>query len=372
MKYIDEYRDVDAVRRISQNIFARCTRKWNIMELCGGQTHSIMKYSIEEYLPSQITLIHGPGCPVCVTPIEMIDRAIYLSLQKDVILVSYGDMLRVPGSWYDLLTAKANGGNVAMVYSPMDAVKLAEENPNKKIVFFSVGFETTAPANAFSVLMAKKKSLKNYFLLCSHVLVPPALKLLLSGKDVVIDAILAAGHVCTVTGYEEYIPISEQFKVPIVVTGFEPVDIMLGIDSAIAQLESGKFEVENRYSRVVIKEGNLSARKTIDNVFEVCDRNWRGIGNIPSSGLKLNSEFKNYDAEIAFNLDSSTIHNFFNDSSQKIIDESKCIAGRVLQGMSKPDECPAYGTDCTPERPLGAPMVSAEGACSAYFRYRKK
>ncbi|MFA6570348.1 MAG: hydrogenase formation protein HypD, partial [Bacteroidota bacterium] len=249
MKYIDEYRDADAVRTISKKIFAQCSQSWNIMEICGGQTHSILKYNLEEYLPQSISLIHGPGCPVCVTPVEMIDRAIYLSLQKDVILVSYGDMLRVPGSRYDLLTSKANGGNVGMVYSPMDAVKLAEENLNKKVVFFSVGFETTAPANAFSVLTAKNKSLNNYFLLCSHVLVPPALELLLSGNDVRIDAVLSAGHVCTITGYEEYIKISERFKVPIVVTGFEPVDIMLGIECAITQLESGKFEVVNRYGR---------------------------------------------------------------------------------------------------------------------------
>ncbi|MCU0365490.1 MAG: hydrogenase formation protein HypD, partial [Ignavibacteriaceae bacterium] len=331
-----------------------------IMEICGGQTHSILKYSIEEFLPEEITLIHGPGCPVCVTPLELIDKAISIAQRDDVIFTSFGDMLRVPGSKYDLLSLKAKGGNVKMVYSPLDAVRLAENNPDKKVVFFAVGFETTAPANAMSVVEAKRKGLKNYFILCSHVLVPPAIKALLSAKNNNIQGFLAAGHVCVVMGYNEYFQIAEKYKVPIVVTGFEPIDILQGILFTIKQLEVGKSEVQNQYSRVVTKDGNVAAQKLLEEVFERTDRKWRGIGNIPLSGFKLKDEYSDYDAEKIFKVENIETE-----------ESPFCIAGEVLQGIKKPIECYAFGKDCTPERPLGAPMVSTEGACAAYFHYGK-
>lgn len=330
------------------------------MEVCGGQTHTILKYSIDELLPKEINLIHGPGCPVCVTPLEMIDKAIAIASKRGVIFTSFGDMLRVPGSELDLLTVKANGGNVRMVYSPMDAVKIAEQNPDKNVVFFSVGFETTAPANAMSVIEAHRRGLKNYSILCSHVLVPPAIDALLSSSNSSIQGFLAAGHVCTVMGYEEYIPLAEKYKVPIVVTGFEPIDILQGVLNCVIQLEDGKFDVSNQYNRVVKREGNSEAKKVIFEVFETTDRKWRGIGNIPKSGYKIKEKYSMFDAE-----------NIFDVGSVEVSESPLCIAGEILQGIKKPMECSAFGKECTPEHPLGAPMVSTEGACAAYFHYKK-
>jgi len=360
MKYLDEFRDGEAAKNLSLKIHSVTTQNWNIMEICGGQTHSILKYSVEEFLPDEIQLIHGPGCPVCVTPLELIDKAIAIAQKEDVIFTSFGDMLRVPGSNLDLLSVKAKGGNVKMVYSPLDAVKVAEKYPDKKVVFFGVGFETTAPPNAMSIVEAHRKGLKNYSLLCSHVLVPPAIEALLSSPLNNIQGFLAAGHVCTVMGYEEYLPLAERFEVSIVVTGFEPVDILQGIYHSVKQLEEGKHEVENQYSRVVKKEGNVSAKEIIEEVFERTDRKWRGIGEIPKSGLKLKEKYKDYDAEIIFDVESITAE-----------ESSLCIAGEVLQGIKKPIECSAFGKECAPEHPLGAPMVSTEGACAAYFHYGK-
>ncbi len=360
MKYIDEFRDGNAARKLSAEIKSVVSKPWQIMEICGGQTHSILKYSIEELLPDEITLIHGPGCPVCVTPLELIDKAIAIAQKEHVIFTSFGDMLRVPGSKHDLLSIKAKGGNVKMVYSPLDAVKLAEKNPDKKVVFFAVGFETTAPANAMSVVEARRRGLKNYSILCSHVLVPPAIEALLSSKQNNIQGFLAAGHVCTVMGYHEYFPLAEKYTVPIVVTGFEPIDILHGIHLTVKQLETGKTEVQNQYSRVVSKEGNVAARKLLDEVFERTDRKWRGIGSIPQGGYKLKDGYSDFDAEKIFNVENI------------VAEESPlCIAGEVLQGIKKPVECSAFGKECTPERPLGAPMVSTEGACAAYFHYGK-
>ncbi|MFH1051627.1 MAG: hydrogenase formation protein HypD [bacterium] len=360
MKFIDEYRDSKTIQVISDNIRNVCKGNWKIMEICGGQTHTILKYNLEHFLPKEITLIHGPGCPVCVTPLEKIDKAIQLALNKDVILTSFGDMLRVPGSKHDLLSVKAMGRDVRMVYSPLDAVKIAQNNPYKKVVFFAVGFETTAPANAMSVIQAKKLGLKNYSILCSHVLVPPAIEALLSSGKSGIQALLAAGHVCTVMGYEEYIPISEKYKIPIVVTGFEPADILNGIYKTVFQLEEKKYNVENQYKRAVTKEGNLQAMSILKEVFEKVDRDWRGIGTIPMSGYKLKEKYSMYDAEVIFELPGN---------GQK--ESALCIAGEILQGIKKPLECPAFGNECTPEHPLGAPMVSSEGACAAYFHYEK-
>ncbi len=360
MKYIDEYRDIEKVKKLAAQIRSEVSHPWNIMEICGGQTHSIMKYNLQEFLPEAIHLIHGPGCPVCVTPAEKIDKAIELAGKPDVIIASFGDMLRVPGSGKDLLSAKAAGGDVRIVYSPLDAVHLAEDNPGKKIVFFAVGFETTAPANALSVVEAKKHNLKNYFLLSSHVLVPPAIEAILSSKETRVQGFLAAGHVCTIMGYHEYIPIAEKYKTPIVVTGFEPVDILQGLASLVRQLEHGDSAVENQYSRAVTREGNHPAQKLLKEVFVVTDREWRGIGTIPASGLQLHPDYASFDAEKNFSFSKHTAPG-----------ENICIAGQVLQGLKKPMLCPAFGKECTPERPLGAPMVSSEGACSAYFRYHK-
>jgi len=360
MKYLDEFRDGKAARKLSLEIKSVTSKPWQIMEICGGQTHSILKYSIEELLPEEITLIHGPGCPVCVTPLELIDKAIAIAQKDDVIFASFGDMLRVPGSMHDLLSVKAKGGNVKMVYSPLDAVKLAENNPDNKVVFFGVGFETTAPANAMSVIEAKRRGLKNYSILCSHVLVPPAIDALLSFRNNNIQGFLAAGHVCTVMGYEEYFPIAEKYKVPIVVTGFEPIDILQGVLLTVKQLEEGKSEVQNQYSRVVTEEGNTAAQKLLEEVFERRDRKWRGIGSIPLSGFKLKNEYSDFDAEKIFKVENIETE-----------ESPLCIAGEVLQGIKKPIECPAFGKECTPEHPLGAPMVSTEGACAAYFHYGK-
>jgi hydrogenase expression/formation protein HypD len=360
LKYIDEYRDIALVRKLGEQIRNQVTKPWVIMEICGGQTHSIMKYNLPEFLPKEITLVHGPGCPVCVTPVEKIDKAIYLAAQPDVILTSFGDMLRVPGSEKDLLTVKAEGGDVRIVYSPLDAVKIARENPSRKIIFFAVGFETTAPANALSVKEAKRLGLNNYFLLTSHVLVPPAIEAILSSGENKIEGFLAAGHVCTIMGYHEYIPLSRKFNIPIVITGFEPVDILQGISATINQLETGIAETENKYSRAVTKQGNISAQELLKEVFDISDREWRGIGIIPKSGLQLNEKYSAFDVEKSFRLpDAPHTTN------------SICIAGEVLRGLKKPLDCPAFGKKCTPEHPLGAPMVSTEGTCSAYYRYNQ-
>lgn len=328
------------------------------MEICGGQTHTIVKFGIESLLPKDITLVHGPGCPVCVTPLEIIDKAIIIASRPEVIFASFGDMLRVPGSTKDLLTVKAEGGNVRMVYSPLDAVKIAQQNPDRKVVFFAVGFETTAPANAMSVWWAKRLGLKNFSILCSHVLVPPAMETILSSPTGLVQGFLAAGHVCTVMGFEEYLPIAAKYKVPIVVTGFEPVDILQGVYMAVKQLEEGRFDVENQYARSVRREGNVHAQKLMAEVFDVTDRKWRGVGEIPRSGYRLKGAYAAYDAERLFDVGDITTQ-----------ESPLCIAGLVLQGLKKPHECPAFGRQCTPERPLGAPMVSSEGACAAYYHF---
>jgi len=360
MKYVDEFRDITTVKQIAEKIRSIVTKQWTIMEICGGQTHSIMKYGLQELLPEEINLVHGPGCPVCVTPIEIIDKAHMIAELKNVIFTSFGDMLRVPGSYTDLLKIKAEGGDVRIVYSPLDAVKLAEENPNKEVVFLAVGFETTAPANALSVSVAYKKSLKNFSILSSHVLVPPAMEAILSSPDNLIQGFLAAGHVCTIMGYEEYIPLAEKYRTPIVVTGFEPVDILNGILNAVQQLECGQYTVANEYKRLVKKEGNIPAKQTMFEIFEITDRTWRGIGEIPLSGLKLKLNYEQFDAEKKFNIEH-----------YKKNEDAICIAGEIMLGLKKPNQCPAFGKLCNPENPLGAPMVSSEGACSAYFRYKK-
>ncbi|MCX6122490.1 MAG: hydrogenase formation protein HypD [Ignavibacteriales bacterium] len=360
MRYVDEYRNAASAEKLMKEIHRVVTHAWTIMEICGGQTHTIVKSGIDDLLPSSLTLVHGPGCPVCVTPLELIDKAVAIASRSDVIFTSFGDMLRVPGSEKDLLTVKAQSGDVRIVYSPLDALKLAQQNPGKKIVFFAVGFETTAPANAMSVWQAKKLGLKNFFILCSHVLVPPAMEAILSSPLNRVQGFLAAGHVCTVMGYEEYIPLASKYRVPIVITGFEPVDILQGILMTVKQLEEGRAEVENQYARAVRQEGNRSAQALMSKVFEVGDRAWRGIGIIPKSGYRLRDEFAAFDAENVF--DVSTIHTQ---------ESSLCIAGQVMQGLKKPYDCPAFGIQCTPEHPLGAPMVSSEGACAAYFHYGK-
>lgn len=360
MHFINEYRNEAAARTYADRIRQMVTRPWTLMEICGGQTHTIVKFGIEDLLPKEITLVHGPGCPVCVTPREIIDKAIAIASRPDVTFTSFGDMLRVPGSTKDLLTVKAEGGNVRMVYSPLDAVRVAQQNPDKKVVFFAVGFETTAPANAMSVWQAKRLGLNNFSLLCSHVLVPPAMEAILSSSTNLVQGFLAAGHVCTVMGYEEYIPIAEKYKVPIVVTGFEPVDILQGVAMAVQQLEEGRVEVENQYARSVRREGNLPAKQLMAEVFEVTDRKWRGIGEIPSSGYKLRPAYADFDAERIFEVESI-----------KADESPLCIAGLVLQGLKKPHECSAFRNGCTPERPLGAPMVSSEGACAAYYHFKK-
>ena len=361
MKFLDEYRDGDLARQFARELHRVTTRPWKIMEVCGGQTHAIVKFGIDELLPKQIELIHGPGCPVCVTPLEMIDKALEIAARPDVIFTSFGDMLRVPGSTTDLLSVRAKGGDVRIVYSPLDAVKLAGQNPAKEIVFFGVGFETTAPATAMAVYQAALKKLKNFSMLISHVLVPPAIEALLSSPNCRVQGFLAAGHVCTVMGFEEYFPIAKKFRVPIVVTGFEPLDILQGVLMTVQQLESGRAEVENQYARAVRREGNQPAQELIKKVFKVVPRKWRGIGEIPQSGLGLSDEYTAFDAEKKFGVVESRVE-----------ESSECLSGLVLQGQIKPHECPAFGTKCTPEHPLGATMVSSEGACAAYYRYRRQ
>lgn len=360
MKYLDEYRDAKAAETFRAAIERITTREWTLMEVCGGQTHSIVKFGIDELLPKEITLVHGPGCPVCVTPLELIDKAIMIASGPKAIFCSFGDMLRVPGSEKDLLMVKANGGDVRIVYSPMDAVKIAQENPTREVVFFAVGFETTAPANAMAVHEAKRLGLKNFSILVSHVLVPPAIEAVLSSKQNRVQGFLAAGHVCTVMGYDEYEPIAKKYRVPIVVTGFEPVDILQGIYMCVKQLEEGRFEVENQYARSVRREGNLPAQELVQKVFEVVPRKWRGVGRIPESGLGLRDDYRDFDAERRFAV-----------AAYSVEESAECISGLVLQGIKKPHECPAFGTRCTPEHPFGATMVSNEGACAAYYRYRR-
>ncbi len=360
MKFLTEYRDGDLARGLVRKIRSRATRPWTLMEVCGGQTHTIVREGVNQVLEGVVEMIHGPGCPVCVTPLEQIDRALHLAGRPDVIFTSFGDMLRVPGSECDLLQVKARGGKVRIVYSPLDAVELARNNPDREVVFFAVGFETTAPANAMAVWRARQLGLTNFSVLVSHVTVPPAITALLESPDNRVQGFLAAGHVCTVMGWTEYEPLAERYRVPIVVTGFEPVDILEGILMAVAQLEEGRHEVENQYVRSVRREGNPPARRIVEEVFELVDRQWRGIGVIPASGLGLRAEFAPFDAEKKFGLEGI-----------RADEPEECMAGDVLRGRIKPVECPAFGTRCTPENPLGAPMVSSEGACAAYFNFAR-
>ncbi len=359
MRYLDEYRDGGKAREYARQIARVTTRPWAIMEVCGGQTHAIVKFGIDELLPKFITLIHGPGCPVCVTPLEFIDKAIELASRPGTIFCSFGDMLRVPGSTADLLSAKARGGDVRMVYSPLDAVKMAAQNPAKEVVFFAVGFETTAPATAMAAYQAAERGIGNFSLLVTHVLVPPAMEALLASPECRVRGFLAAGHVCTVMGCAEYEPIAAKYRVPIVVTGFEPLDILQGVLMCVRQLEAGRAEVENQYARVVRRNGNEHARELIRRVFEVVPRKWRGIGEIANSGLGLRTEYEALDAEKRFGL-----------VNHDTAEPAESLSGLVLQGRIKPVECPSFGKVCTPEHPLGAPMVSSEGACAAYHRYR--
>jgi hydrogenase expression/formation protein HypD len=358
MKFQDEYREAGASQRLSQAIKKITRRPWAIMEICGGQTHTIIRYGIDELLPPEIELVHGPGCPVCVTPLEMIDRAIEIASRPEIIFCSFGDMLRVPGSRRDLLAVKAAGGDVRIVYSPLDCLRIAERNPDRAVVFFAVGFETTAPANAMAVWQAKRRGLGNFAVLVSHVLVPPAMRAILSSPTNRVQGFLAAGHVCTIMGYEDYFPVAREFNIPIVITGFEPLDLMEGIYHCVRMLEAQTAGVENQYARAVRREGNVSARKLLETVFEITDRKWRGIGLIPQSGYRLAPDYAEFDAEKRFAVETVTV-----------TESTDCISGLILQGMKKPRECAAFGKSCTPEKPLGATMVSTEGACAAYFNY---
>ena len=369
MKFVDEYRDAALVQQYADRLAAITTRPWTLMEICGGQTHAIVKYGLDRLLPEGVTLIHGPGCPVCVTPAILIDQAIALAEQPQVIFCSFGDMLRVPGSMspdqpaQDLLSVKAQGGDVRMVYSPLDAVAIAQTHPDREVVFFAVGFETTAPATAMAVYQAQQLGLTNFSLLVSHVLVPPAMAALLSAPNCQVQGFLAAGHVCTVMGYEEYHAIAQQYHVPIVVTGFEPVDILQGIYHCVTQLEAGRSEVDNQYRRSVRATGNQSAQQLIQQIFRVIPREWRGLGEIPQSGLGLQPDYAQFDA-----LQKGLL-----PAAQPLtIPPNHCISGEILQGLKKPEQCPAFGSTCDPDHPLGAPMVSSEGACSAYYQYRRQ
>ena len=360
MKYLEEYREAQLVRGVIDEIHRTVTRPWVLMEICGGQTHAIIRHGLDQLLPPEIELAHGPGCPVCVTPLELIDRALAIAAQPGVIFTSYGDMLRVPGSRRDLFSVRAAGGDVRVVYSPLDALKIAQQNPGKQVVFFAIGFETTAPANVMSVRQAQALGLKNFSILVSHVRVPPAMHAILSAPHNRVQGFLLAGHVCTVMGYWEYPPLAAQYGVPMAVTGFEPLDLAQGILQTARMLEAGRVEVENAYARLVSFEGNRPAQQIIGQVFEPCDRKWRGIGLIPNSGWRLRPEFEAFNAENRF------------DVAQIQPEESPlCIAGLVLQGLKKPHECAAFGQQCTPETPLGATMVSSEGACAAYYRYKR-
>lgn len=361
MRYTTEFRDADRVHRILRELGSIISKPWVLMEICGGQTHAIMKHGLDQLLPSGIELVHGPGCPVCVTSLELIDKALAIASQPEVIFTSYGDMLRVPGSGKDLFSVRAAGADVRVVYSPLDAMKIAQQNPDRQVVFFAIGFETTAPANAMAVLQARALGVKNFSVLVSHVCVPPAIQAILSSPENRVQGFLLAGHVCTVMGYREYPSIAEKFQTPMTVTGFEPVDITLGILETVKLLEAGKVSVVNAYDRVVSYQGNQPAQDVINRVFELCDRKWRGIGLIPQSGWKLRSVFEDLDAESRF-----SIHDIQPEESPL------CIAGQILQGLKKPHQCSAFGTQCNPEHPLGATMVSSEGACAAYYRYHRE
>jgi len=357
MKYLSEYRNIEDTQKVLKQLEKSVSKPWNIMEICGGQTHGLVRNGILDLLPDKIRMIHGPGCPVCVTPLNLIDKAIEL-LDQGVIVCSFGDMIRVPGSKKSLLEAKAEGGDLRILYSPLEAVKIARNNPDKEVVFFAVGFETTAPANALSVLHAQKEGLTNYSILVSHVLVPPAMEAILDDEFNSIDAFLGAGHVCAIMGFKDYYPLVDKYKLPIIITGFEPLDLVQGIQMAVDQLEKGIYKVENQYARVVKEEGNIEAIKVIQKVFEIGDREWRGIGNIPNSGYRMTKEFRDYDAELRFGIENIIV-----------AENSLCIAGDILRGLKKPVECPQFGKTCSPANPLGAPMVSSEGACSAYFNF---
>ncbi len=358
MKYLDEYRDTEAARKLTAAIARTVTRPWTIMEVCGGQTHTIVKYGIDHMLPPQVELVHGPGCPVCVTSLEMIDRAHAIASRPDVTFCSFGDMLRVPGSRGDLLQLKSHGSDVRIVYSPLDAVNLAAARPDRKVVFFAIGFETTAPPKAMAVWMARRRKLTNFSVLVSHVLVPPMITAILQAPGNRVQAFLGPGHVCTVMGIHEYEPIAHRYRVPIVITGFEPLDLLEGVLRSVTQLEARRAEVENPYARCVRPEGNPASRRLIEDVFEVCDRKWRGVGLIPKSGFKLRYEYRDHDAERLFEVDDIETQ-----------ESPLCISGQVLKGLKKPHDCPAFGRQCTPQTPLGATMVSAEGACAAYYAY---
>jgi hydrogenase expression/formation protein HypD len=358
MKYVDEYRDQRVAKKIVDEIKRTVTQPWVLMEVCGGQTHSIVKYGLDNLLPSEIELVHGPGCPVCVTPLDMLDRAHAIARRPDVIFCSFGDMLRVPGSDGDLFQLKAAGAHVRVVYSPLDCLKVAQDNPDKQVVFFAIGFETTAPANAMSAWQARELGLGNFSLLVSHVLVPPAMAAILDSPDNRVQAFLGPGHVCAVMGYTEYEPLAARYRVPIVVTGFEPLDLLQGTLMAVRQLEQGRAEVENQYARVLSREGNVVARQTVSRVFEVTDRAWRGVGVIPQSGFRLREHFRDFDAERRFDVGQIATK-----------EPAVCISGEILRGLKKPQQCPAFATQCNPQTPLGATMVSSEGACAAYFNY---
>ena len=360
MRYVDEYRDERVARALVARLAEEVTRPWVLMEICGGQTHAILRYGLDELIPRQIRLVHGPGSPVCVTPLETIDKAIALASRPDVTFVSYGDMLRVPGSRSDLFRVRAEGGDVRVVYSPMEAVKIARDHPERRVVFFAIGFETTAPANAMTVRQAEREGLENFSVLVAHVLVPPAIRLLLESPRNRVQGFIAPGHVCTVMGFREYQALSREFRIPFVVGGFEPLDLLEAIAMLVRQLESGRAEVENQYVRSVTREGNPAAQGLIAEVFEVCDRKWRGIGPIPASGLRLRPALARYDAEQVFDLEDFDAE-----------EPAECISAEVLQGLKAPTDCAAFGSRCTPENPLGAPMVSSEGACAAYHRYRR-
>jgi len=361
MKFLDEYRDFSAVQRMAQAIRFSTMHPWTLMEVCGGQTHTIVKTGLQSLLPKEITLVHGPGCPVCVTPLEMIDRAVAIARQPGVIFCSFGDMLRVPGSTQSLFDAKALGADVRIVYSPLDALKLARSNPKRELVFFAVGFETTAPANAMAIWQAERERIPNFSMIVSHVLVPPAMEAILSSPACCVQAFLAAGHVCMVMGFEQYAPISRKYRVPIVVTGFEPLDLLEGIHMTVGQLEEGRHDVENQYARAVRREGNRPAQERIAEVFEITPRQWRGLGEIPASGFQLRGRFQKYDANLRFPFEGEPAR-----------ESPECISGLILQGIKKPHECPAFAVKCTPENPLGAPMVSSEGACAAYYHYGRR
>ena len=361
MKYVDEYRDAKLCERLLSAIRRTVTRDWTVIEVCGGQTHTLVRSGIDRLVPGELRLVHGPGCPVCVTPLEQIDRAIAIAARPGVIFCSFGDMLRVPGSFSDLLRVRSEGGDVRIVYSPLDAVRIAGENSDREVVFFAVGFETTAPATALAVWQAKRMGLRNFSMLVSHVLVPPAMQAILSSRGNRVQGFLAAGHVCTVMGYEEYLAIAERYHVPIVVTGFEPVDLLEGILMTVRQLESGRHEVENQYVRSVRRGGNGQAQQIIAEVYEVCDRPWRGLGVLRRSGLRLAAAYREFDAGLRFTVESVTA-----------VEPPECRSAEVLRGMIEPDECAAFGTLCTPDHPLGAPMVSSEGACAAYWKYGRR